>query len=97
MDETSLNFRQKPLRSLAKEAAPGVKQNKEQITVALTTNSTGTEHPRLPVINKPARPRCFGKIFKPTDHVDYCSNSTAWMNGQVSLHDFAATTAAHLA
>lgn len=84
MDETGLFFRQKPLRSLAKEAAPGNKMNKERITVALTANSTGSERLRLLIINKSARPRCFGKTFKPASFVDYHSNSKAWMNGEVS-------------
>lgn len=83
MDETGLNFRQKPLRSLAKKAAPGVKQNKERITLAITTNSTGSERLRLLVINKSARPRCFGKTFNPADYVDFHSNSKAWMNSKV--------------
>jgi Tc5 transposase DNA-binding domain len=50
MDETGLYWKLSPNRSLATEAASGGKKSKDRITLALTTNATGTDQIKVWVI-----------------------------------------------
>lgn len=47
MDETGYYFGMQPDRSLATEQLEGIKKDKRRITVALTSNGTGTD--RMPL------------------------------------------------
>lgn len=83
MDETGLFFRMTPDRSLTTPAyTKGTKKNKDRITVALCTNSDGTDKLRPLVIGKSEKPRCF-KTFNHKLYVDYAFNKKAWMTGSV--------------
>ncbi|RWS23021.1 Pdc2p-like protein [Leptotrombidium deliense] len=61
-DETALFYKLEPDRTLANKQVCGRKQNKERITIALCTNSTGTEKMKPVVIGKSKTPRCFKGI-----------------------------------
>ena len=43
MDETGLFWKMAPTRTLATEALSGGKKSKDRITLAFTTNATGSE------------------------------------------------------
>lgn len=47
------------------------------------TNATGTDRLKLVVIHTAAKPRDFGNLWKPSDHVDYFNNKKAWMTRAV--------------
>lgn len=94
MDETGLNYRAQPRKSLAKEAASGGKDAKDRITVGLTVNSDGTHRVRPLIIHKAKKPRCFGTSFDPNELVDYYHNPKAWMNKEVNRVSLC--TVAHL-
>ena len=52
---------------------------KDRITLGVCTNATGTDRLKLVVIHTAAKPRDFGNLWKPSDHVDYFHNRKAWM------------------
>lgn len=52
---------------------------KDRITLGVCTNVTGTDRLKLVVIHTAAKPRDFGNLWKPSDHVDYFHNRKAWM------------------
>ncbi|UYV72570.1 K02A2.6-like [Cordylochernes scorpioides] len=83
-DETGLFFQLIPDRTLAHkdENCRGVKRMKQQITVLLCYNSTGTDKRRLLIIGKSAKPRCF-RNFSPHFYCTYTSNSKAWMTSSI--------------
>ena len=93
-DETGLLFRQLPKKSLASvhsKGRKGKKLAKDRITVGLFVNATGTDKFVPIVIGNAKSPHCFGR-WKPADiDVQYYSNKTAWINGQVFvavIHSF---------
>lgn len=92
MDETGLNYRARPLRTLDKQSSKGSKISKERITLALTCNSTGTERLRPLVIHTSKNPRSFKqeREFDVAHYVDYHFNEKAWMTQEVRENsDFA--------
>jgi hypothetical protein len=62
MDETGLNWKRTPDHSLATKAHSGTKKSKDRITIALTSNTDGSEKFVPWVIGKSKNPRCFSKI-----------------------------------
>ena len=57
----------------------GAKLSKERVTIGICCNSTGTDKLKPLVIGKAKRPRCFGKVFQPSQLVYYTFNKKAWM------------------
>jgi hypothetical protein len=51
-----------PTRTLATEALSGGKKSKDRITLAFTTNTTGSEKLDIWVIGKSKKPRYFKKV-----------------------------------
>jgi hypothetical protein len=83
MDETGLFWKQSPNRSLATEAQSGGKNNKDRITLAFTSNSTGTEKLDMLVIGRSKAPRCFKHLNLKNMRVQYYSNKSRWMTGDI--------------
>ena len=55
----------------------GTKMQKDCITLGVCTNATGTDRLKLVVTHTAAKPRDFGNLWKPSDHVDYFNNRRA--------------------
>ena len=71
LDETGLFFRLGPSYTLATTKVSGTKKSKDRLTVALTSNATGSTKLKPFVISKVNRPRCFGKTYNPETYVRY--------------------------
>lgn len=64
-DETGLNFKMLPAKTLAskeEKSAPGHKKSKERLTILACSNATGNHKPKLVVIGKSAKPRAFKNV-----------------------------------
>ncbi|XP_046663035.1 jerky protein homolog-like [Homalodisca vitripennis] len=86
MDETGLNFKLLPRKTLAtakEKSAPGFKVSKERITVALCSNASGTHKLPLFVIGKSAKPRAFKTLDMSKLPVYYRSQKSAWMDSHL--------------
>lgn len=82
-DETGLNFKALPTRSLASEeekSAPGFKMDKQRLTVLACSNASGTNKLPLMVIGKSAKPRAFKNINIKSLPVYYKNSKKAWMD-----------------
>lgn len=86
-DESGLNYRMLPAKSLALKSelsAPGYKKSKERITILACSNATGQHKVKLAMLGKAKKPRCF-KHVKCTENgfdlpVWYRNQSNAWMS-----------------
>ena len=68
-----------PNSTLATATNKGKKRSKARLTVMICTNATGSYKMKPFVIGKAARPRCFGKTFKPEFiGIKYQNNKKAW-------------------
>ena len=85
-DETGLFFRLTPNQTLSTKAVKGKKKDKNQITVLLCTNATGTDKLKPLVIGKSAKPRCFKNISKENLATKYEANKKAWMKSDIFEH-----------
>jgi len=86
-DETSLNFKMLPTKTLASKketSAPGYKKSKERVTVLACSNVTGDNKLRLTLIGKSKKPRAFKKIKKDDElPLWYTNQQKAWMNSAI--------------
>ncbi|KAI7949502.1 hypothetical protein MJO28_008323 [Puccinia striiformis f. sp. tritici] len=87
MDETGLFYLMPPDRGLAKEKCSGLKASKTRITIAVTTNSDGSEKLPLLIIGKWAKPKAFKKKSGLSLGFDYHFNKRAWMTTEI-FHDW---------
>jgi hypothetical protein len=83
MDETGLNWKRTPDRTLATKSYSGTKKSKDRITVALTSNADGSEKFEPWVIGKSENPRCFSKINRRNLRITYRFNKSKWMTGLI--------------
>ena len=73
-DETGLNFKMLPSKSLAartETAAPGYKCSKERVTILACSNATANHKMDLAMIEKSKNPRAFKTISKHALPVKY--------------------------
>ena len=79
----ALHWQLEPDRSLATRPLTGTKKSKNRVTILLTCNASGTE--KLPplFIHKHKTPRPLRGIDKSSLAVEYCWNSTAWMQTSI--------------
>ncbi|XP_023228602.1 jerky protein homolog-like [Centruroides sculpturatus] len=83
-DETGLNWKQLPNKSLAsrrENTASGYKTSKERVTIMVCANATGRHRLPLLVIGKSKNPRCFKNIRSLP--VEYDHQKKAWINGEI--------------
>ncbi|XP_050338865.1 jerky protein homolog-like [Bactrocera neohumeralis] len=84
-DETGLNWKALPSRSLAshrENAAPGHKVSKDRVTVMVCANANGTHRLPLLLIGKSKNPRCFKNVKIP---LTYANQKKAWMNTDIFI------------
>lgn len=82
-DETGLNFRMLPEKSLAskeEKSVPGHKRSKERVTVMACCNATGEHKLKLCLIGKSKKPRAFKHVNVNELPVWYKNQSNAWMD-----------------
>ncbi|XP_071039932.1 jerky protein homolog-like [Parasteatoda tepidariorum] len=85
-DETGLNFKMLPSKSLASKeenSAPAHKKRKERLTILACTNASGNHKMKLTVIGKSAKPRALKNITKEALPVHYPNQKSAWMNREI--------------
>lgn len=85
-DETGLNFKMLPSKSLASKdenSAPGHKKRKERLTILACANASGNHKMKLTVIGKSAKPRSLKNITKEALPVHYTNQKSAWMNREI--------------
>ncbi|GFT00658.1 jerky protein homolog-like [Trichonephila clavipes] len=85
-DETGLNFRALPKKSLASQdekSAPGYKISKDRVTLMACSNAFGNHKLPLMVIGKSAKPRAFKNVNIKSLPVYYRSQKKAWMNAML--------------
>ena len=83
MDETGLNWKMSPNRTLATQASAGGKKSKDRITLALTSNADGSETFKPWVIGRSKKPRSFKNINQTALRVVYRYNKSKWMTGKI--------------
>ena len=83
IDETGLNWKRTPDRTLATKSYSGTKKSKDRITIALTSNADGSEKFLAWVISKSENPRCFKKINRNNLRIIYRFNKSKWMTGLI--------------
>lgn len=82
-DETGLNFKMLPKKSLAsrnEKSAPGHKMNKQRVTVLLCSNASGTHRLRPMCIGKSKKPRALKDISANALPVFYRNQKSSWMS-----------------
>lgn len=85
-DETGLNFKTLPSKTLASReetSAPGHKKSKERLTLLATSNASGKHKLKLVVIGKAAKPRAFKNISMAALPVSYTNQKNAWMDKDI--------------
>uniref|UniRef100_H9GL84 HTH CENPB-type domain-containing protein n=1 Tax=Anolis carolinensis TaxID=28377 RepID=H9GL84_ANOCA len=85
-DETCLNYKMLPSRSLAagtEAAAPGYKHIKERLTILACSNATANHKIDLAMIGKPKNLRAFKTVSKNAPPVKYYNQKNAWMTSEI--------------
>ena len=78
MDQTGLFWRMFPSSGLSTANRPGLKKDKARISLAFTTNDTGTDRFELWAIGKAKEPRALKKFNFGAHKVIWRSNQKAW-------------------
>lgn len=85
-DETGLNFRMLPSKTLAarkESSAPGYKKKMERITILNCCNASGTFKFQPMIIGKSKKPRAFKNCNISSLPVYYRNKKNAWMSGEL--------------
>lgn len=85
-DETGLNYKmlpEKTLASKAEKAAPGYKRSKERVTILACSNATANLKMKLSMIGKAKKPRAFKNVSKNALPVKYYNQKNAWMSSDI--------------
>ena len=85
-DETGLNFRLLPEKTLAasfERSVDGRKKSKERVTLNVCSNASGTIKLPIHLIGKAKKPRCFKGINMELLPVVYSAQKNAWMEGSI--------------
>ena len=88
-DETGLYHRMlsdKTLAARSEKEGPGLKKQKERITLMACSNATGTHKLPLLFIGKSAKPRCFKHMNMSALPVKYYAQRSAWMDTEIFTH-----------
>ena len=82
-DETGLQYRMLPDKTLAcrhEKGVAGMKKQKDRVTLMACSNATGKHKLPLVCIGKSTNPRCFKNINKDALPVRYYAQRSAWMD-----------------
>uniref|UniRef100_A0A1B6GWK2 HTH CENPB-type domain-containing protein n=1 Tax=Cuerna arida TaxID=1464854 RepID=A0A1B6GWK2_9HEMI len=85
-DETGLNFRMLPSKTLASQqetSAPGYKKSKDRVTVLGCANAAGSLKLKPVVIGKYKKPRAFKNTNVDTFPSTYTNQKNAWMDSRI--------------
>ena len=83
IDETGLNWKRTPDRTLVTKSHSGTKKSKDRIIIALTSNADGSEKFLAQVISKSENPRCFSKISRNNLRIMYRFNKSKQITGLI--------------
>lgn len=83
MDETGLFWRRMPNGGLSSKGSPGYKKDKTRITLAVTTNATGSDRMPLWLIGTAKTPRALRKLNISSIGCVWRWNKNAWMRGDL--------------
>jgi hypothetical protein len=81
--KTELCYAMALARSICTRGARGVKKNKTRITLALTSNTDGSDALPPLILGRAKQPYCFKKRTAVQLGFDYKVNQKAWMTGKV--------------
>ena len=84
-DETSINQKLTPNRTLATERQSGGKKAKYRFTTSCTINVDGSDNYDLWIIRKSAKPRAFRKRDPRLLGIEYRYNDSAWMTAAIMV------------
>ena len=85
-DETGLNWKLTPNRTLATEQSSGGKKLKDRITIGLTCSADGSGKYKPWVVGKSKNPRCFKNVKnRRLLGVEYRYNNSKWMTGKIMV------------
>ena len=90
-DETGLNFRLLPTKTLAQsfeKSADGRKKSKDRVTLNLCSNASGTIKLPVHLFGKAKKPRCFKGVDMKLLPVHYSGQKNAWMDCGLFLEWF---------
>lgn len=85
-DETGLNFKMMPKKSLASKnerSAPGHKIDKQRVTVLFCANAEGNHRIRPMVIGKSKKPRALKNVAENALPVFYKNQKSSWMSSDL--------------
>lgn len=85
-DETGLNFRMLPSKTLAakdERSAPGYKKSKERVTLLACSNASGNLKLKTMLIGKSKKPRAFKNVHIQSLPVYYKNQKSAWMDADL--------------
>ena len=85
-DETGLCYRALPTKTIAgrcERSAPGMKKQKDRVTLMSCSNSTGTHKLPLMFVGESLNPRCFKHINKASLPVKYYAQKNAWVDANI--------------
>ncbi|GBN47868.1 Jerky -like [Araneus ventricosus] len=85
-DETDLFYRMMSSVSLTSKeeaSAPGYKKSKDQVSLLVCANASGTDKLPLLLIGKSKKPRSFKNINVNSLLVKFRSQRSAWMNSEI--------------
>ena len=83
MDETGLFWRRMPNGGLSSKGSPGYKKDKTRITLAVTTNATGSDRMPLWLIGTAKMPHALRKLNIPALGCVWRWNKNVWMRGDI--------------
>lgn len=87
-DETGLNYKALPTRTLAycsEKYAPGFKMQKQRITIMVCANASGNNRLPLLAIGTAKRPRCYKGFNMNALPVTYYAQQSAWMRMTLNI------------
>ena len=83
MDETGLNWKRTPDRTLATKSHHGTKKSKDRITIALTSNADGSEKFLLGLLVNQKIHDLSAKINRKNLRIIYRFNKSKWITGLI--------------
>ena len=80
MDESGLFWKMLPSRGLLSQSRPGLKKNKDRVSLCFCTNATGSDWLPIWIIGKYKKPRALKNVSIQIMGGKWRWNSKAWVN-----------------